>query len=81
MPVYREQTDDDIVENCVNTCIAGNVSEDEAQIPETEIKIIPMKLALNALKTQSPDDGAERWVMGHFNDYWKSSGVQLVDLF
>lgn len=46
-----ELTDDDIVKNCVNTCIAGNDSEDEAQIPETEIKIIPMKLALNALET------------------------------
>ncbi|CAG4957237.1 unnamed protein product [Colias eurytheme] len=46
-----EQTDDDIVKNCVNTCITGNDSEDEAQIPETEIKVIPMKLALNALET------------------------------
>ncbi|CAB3252374.1 unnamed protein product [Arctia plantaginis] len=46
-----EQTDGDIIKNCVNTCIAGNDSEDEAQIPETEIKIIPMKLALNALET------------------------------
>lgn len=46
-----EQTDDDIVKNCVNTCISGNDSEDEAQIPETEIKIIPKKLALNALET------------------------------
>ncbi|XP_046976413.1 tigger transposable element-derived protein 6-like [Vanessa cardui] len=46
-----ELTDDDIVKNCVNTCIAGNDSEDETQIPETEIKIIPMKLALQALET------------------------------
>lgn len=46
-----EQTDDNIVKNCVNTCIAGNDSEDESQIPDTEIKNIPMKLALNALET------------------------------
>ncbi|CAG5026954.1 unnamed protein product [Parnassius apollo] len=46
-----EQTDDDIVKNCMNTCIARNDSEDEAQIPETEIKIIPIKLALNALES------------------------------
>lgn len=45
-----EQTDD-IVNNCVNICIAVNDSEVEEQIPETEIKIIPMKLALNALET------------------------------
>lgn len=46
-----ELTDDDIVKNCVDTCIAENNSEDEAQIPETAIQIIPMKLALNALET------------------------------
>lgn len=46
-----EQTEDDIVKNCVNTCIAGNDSEDDALIPETEMKIIPMKLWRRSIST------------------------------